>query len=185
MQKLQKYVSFATTMGTAMKKSVINRIGNYDTAFEFGGEDTDMCYRIENSGYKICYVSDAKIYHDWGTVSRNIYRGYIYGRAHFKIFLKYPKKTYLETLSYIFYFIYLSFFPIVFFHNIYIMVFVLLFVKKGFEVKSISYVSQIFIYNYLVGLGFITELAYFNTKKITKLFKTYNKFYKYKNTQDY
>ncbi len=60
----KKYLSFAPTMNSAIKKEVFNKIGLYDETFEFGGEDTDFYWRATESGYKIRYAKDAIIFHE-------------------------------------------------------------------------------------------------------------------------
>jgi len=49
-----------------IRKDVLDRIGLLDEDFFMYGEDTDLCYRIKQAGYKIWYIPEVKIIHFGG-----------------------------------------------------------------------------------------------------------------------
>lgn len=51
--------------GTAMitKKSIINKVGNFDEIFFMYGEEADLCWRINHAGYKLKLVPSSRVYH--------------------------------------------------------------------------------------------------------------------------
>ena len=54
-----------------LRKSLIDRIGLFDKDFFAYFEETDLCWRIWLSGFKIFYVPDSYVLHKgWGTTSR-------------------------------------------------------------------------------------------------------------------
>ena len=46
-----------------MKKEVYEKIGGFDQQFFMYGEDLDLCYRAQKSGYKVFYVHNTEIIH--------------------------------------------------------------------------------------------------------------------------
>ncbi len=46
-----------------MKKDVYEKVGGLDEEFFMYGEDLDLCYRIQKSGYKVYYVHSTQIIH--------------------------------------------------------------------------------------------------------------------------
>ncbi|MFO7524031.1 MAG: glycosyltransferase [Ignavibacteriaceae bacterium] len=46
-----------------MRKEVYEKVGGFDEQFFMYGEDLDLCYRIQKSGYKVYYVHSAQIIH--------------------------------------------------------------------------------------------------------------------------
>jgi GT2 family glycosyltransferase len=46
-----------------MRKEVFEKVGGFDEQFFMYGEDLDLCYRIQNAGYKIYYVHTTQIIH--------------------------------------------------------------------------------------------------------------------------
>jgi len=78
------YVKECPTMNMALKKEVFKEIGLFDENFE-RVSDTDICIRARKKGYKIRYIKDAIVYHNWGNFSKNIARSFYagIGRAKF------------------------------------------------------------------------------------------------------
>lgn len=81
--------------GAAMmfRRQVYNEIGGFDETFFFYGEDLDFCKRVLDKGWKIVYVSEAKIIHFGGQSSGkcrvksliNFYEAmWFYYKKHFK-----------------------------------------------------------------------------------------------------
>lgn len=46
-----------------MKREVYEKVGGFDEQFFMYGEDLDLCYRIQKSGYKVYYVHTTQIIH--------------------------------------------------------------------------------------------------------------------------
>ena len=46
-----------------MRKEVYDKVGGFDEEFFMYGEDLDLCYRIQKSGYKVFYVHNTQIIH--------------------------------------------------------------------------------------------------------------------------
>ena len=46
-----------------LKREVYEKIGGLDEQFFMYGEDLDLCYRVQKSGYKVFYVHDTQIIH--------------------------------------------------------------------------------------------------------------------------
>ena len=46
-----------------LRKEVYEKIGGFDEEFFMYGEDLDLCYRVQKSGYKIYYVHNTQIIH--------------------------------------------------------------------------------------------------------------------------
>lgn len=53
-----------------VKREVLQTVGYFDETFFMYGEDLDLCYRINEAGYKIYYVSDTQIIHFKGESSK-------------------------------------------------------------------------------------------------------------------
>ncbi len=46
-----------------MKKEVYNKVGGFDPQFFMYGEDLDLCYRVQQAGYKVYYYHETEIIH--------------------------------------------------------------------------------------------------------------------------
>jgi len=46
-----------------MKKEAYQKVGGFDEQFFMYGEDLDLCYRVQQNGYKVYYVHDTQIIH--------------------------------------------------------------------------------------------------------------------------
>lgn len=49
-----------------VKSSVFKQVGGFDAAFFAHMEEIDLCWRIQNAGYKILYCPDSAVYHVGG-----------------------------------------------------------------------------------------------------------------------
>lgn len=52
------------------RAALVEKIGILDDRIFFGPEDADFCIRIRNAGYKVAYIPNIKIIHDWQRNSR-------------------------------------------------------------------------------------------------------------------
>jgi glycosyltransferase involved in cell wall biosynthesis len=95
--KRHDYVQWGTTSNISYKKVIVESIGRFETAFPFrlGGDDVDLGLRVTDSGHKLQCNPNAIVYHTretWDstlTFARRIWR---WGRMHFYIFRRYPKR---------------------------------------------------------------------------------------------
>jgi len=53
-----------------MRKEVYLKVGGFDEQFFMYGEDLDLCYRIQQAGFKVYYVHDTQIIHYKGESTR-------------------------------------------------------------------------------------------------------------------
>ncbi len=44
-------------------REVYKKVGGFDPQFFMYGEDLDLCYRVQQAGYKVCYIPDTEIIH--------------------------------------------------------------------------------------------------------------------------
>jgi GT2 family glycosyltransferase len=86
----------------SFRKSVLKSIGGFDT--RFGGsaflEDTDICLRVKQAGFKIIFEPEAKLIHlksDLGgcRITKPQQWYYWYGHNYTLLFLKHFSKTFL------------------------------------------------------------------------------------------
>lgn len=87
------YVSYCPNMNSAVNKKLFASIGLYDEKNFNYGWDVDFSWRAIENGYKIRFVRDAIIFHDWGSVKSNIKRNYYYGVAKVKLYLKHKDQV--------------------------------------------------------------------------------------------
>lgn len=65
-------IFWATGACIAVKKSVFHQLGGFDNGFFAHMEEIDLCWRIQNSGYRIKYCHESIVYHvGGGTLSSN------------------------------------------------------------------------------------------------------------------
>jgi len=53
-----------------IKRGVYEKIGGFDPVFFMYGEDLDLCYRVQQSGYRVYYFHDTEIIHYKGESTR-------------------------------------------------------------------------------------------------------------------
>lgn len=53
-----------------LRREVYARVGGMDTSYWMYSEETDWCYRIQQSGYKLFYLPDVAIIHIGGASTR-------------------------------------------------------------------------------------------------------------------
>lgn len=112
------YVKECPSMNMALKKEVFREIGLFDENFG-RASDSDICIRAIKKGYKIRYIKDAIIYHNWGNFKKNINRSFYSGIGRAKIYKKhkdelYPRKivTNLKSIYYLTYMLYIILLPV-------------------------------------------------------------------------
>ena len=81
------YLKEAPTLNFAFRRKVFDAAGGYDERFAYGS-DVDFAWRVNDLGYRIRYVPDAVIEHDYGTSRRQRHRSYVYGKARARLYRK-------------------------------------------------------------------------------------------------
>ena len=75
----------------AFRREALEAIDGFDPIFRAAGDDVDLCWRLQNKGYKIGFSAAAVVWH----FRRNTIRDYIkqqcgYGKAETLLFFKHP-----------------------------------------------------------------------------------------------
>jgi len=96
-------IEYVVTANASLRKYILEKIGGFDESFPFpGGEDPDLCFRIDKMGYRFLYNPNAVVYHyhprTLGTLRRT-YFNYGLGKA---LFMLKNKKGVLSFLYEIF-----------------------------------------------------------------------------------
>lgn len=86
-------VTFGEAVAIAIKKDVVDKIGNLDDDYFIEYEDQDFCWRALLHGYKILFIPEAIVHHYRGTVEKpNFFvrekRVYLYTRNHINTLIK-------------------------------------------------------------------------------------------------
>ena len=77
----------------AFRREALEAINGFDPVFRAAGDDVDLCWRLQNKGYKIGFSAAAVVWH----FRRNTVRDYIkqqqgYGKAETLLFFKHPSR---------------------------------------------------------------------------------------------
>jgi len=60
------------SVGIAFRRSLLDKIGLFDPNFSFDKFDTDLCWRIWLSGYKVLYIPSSITYHGVGGTKKSM-----------------------------------------------------------------------------------------------------------------
>jgi GT2 family glycosyltransferase len=83
------YLAEAPTINLAIKREVLDRLQGFDEEFAYGS-DVDLSWRAVRAGYRIRYVPEAYVTHDWGASREEVRRSFMYGRGRARLFAKHP-----------------------------------------------------------------------------------------------
>jgi GT2 family glycosyltransferase len=77
----------------AFRRDALEAIDGFDPIFRAAGDDVDLCWRLQNKGYKIGFSAGAVVWH----FRRNTIRDYVkqqrgYGKAETLLFFKHPSR---------------------------------------------------------------------------------------------
>jgi GT2 family glycosyltransferase len=86
----REYVDDAPSGNIAIKKEVFENVGMFDESFLYGS-DIDFTVRAVEKGYRIRFVREATIVHDWGSTSDQMRRSWRYAEARVRIYVKHPR----------------------------------------------------------------------------------------------
>lgn len=104
-------IFWASGAAMVIRSSLMKSIGGFDKDFFAHQEEIDLCWRIKNAGYRICYVPDSVVYHlGGGTLSYdNPRKTYLNFRNNFisvfknepmgKLLWKIPARFVLDIIS--------------------------------------------------------------------------------------
>lgn len=98
-----------------IKKDVLEKVGNMDENFFFYFEETDLCRRIQQAGFKNCFIPDGEITH-LGQASSNMLASHKIKAMFFKSLFYYFRKHKGKTKTFFFS---TTFKPLVLFHMIF------------------------------------------------------------------
>jgi len=86
-----KYVPMAATINLAFRREAFEEVGGFDESFG-SAEDIDFTWRLTDCGYRLRWVQDAVVRHDWGTPKRQIRRAFFYGKGECRLLRKHPHR---------------------------------------------------------------------------------------------
>ena len=66
-------------------------VGGFDESFA-AGEDIDFTWRLNDAGYRLRWVPNAVVEHEWGDTRRQMRRSFSYGAAWARLFRKHPRR---------------------------------------------------------------------------------------------
>jgi len=85
------YVPLAATINLAFRHEAFEAVGGFDESFA-AAEDLDFTWRLTDHGYRLRWVPDAVVKHDWGTPKRQVRRSFFYGRGWCHLLRKHPHR---------------------------------------------------------------------------------------------
>jgi hypothetical protein len=85
------YVPEAPTINLAFRREAFEVVGGFDESFG-SAEDIDFTWRLTDCGYRLRWVQDAVVMHDWGTRERQLHRAFFYGKGGCRLLRKHPHR---------------------------------------------------------------------------------------------
>ncbi len=85
------YVAMATTINIAFRREAFDAVGGFDETFG-AAEDLDFTWRLSDAGYRLRWVADAIVTHDWGSAQRQLRRAFFYGKGWCRLLRKHPHR---------------------------------------------------------------------------------------------
>jgi len=86
-----EYVDECPTINMAFRRTAFDHVGGFDESFQYGS-DIDFTWRLTRAGFRIRYVPDAVVVHEWGDRARQRRRAVQYGRARARLYRKHPER---------------------------------------------------------------------------------------------
>jgi GT2 family glycosyltransferase len=87
----EPYVAMAATINMAFLRTAFDAVGGFDESFA-AGEDLDFSWRLTDEGYRLRWVQDATVTHEWGSAKRQLRRSLFYGRGWSRLLKKHPHR---------------------------------------------------------------------------------------------
>lgn len=85
------YLAECPTLNFAFTRVVYEALGGFDESFAYGS-DVDFTWRLNDADYKVRYVPEASIQHDYGASRRQRRRSYIYGKGRARLYKKHRSR---------------------------------------------------------------------------------------------
>jgi hypothetical protein len=85
------YVAMAMTGNIAFRREAFDDVGGFDESFGWAS-DLDFTWRLTDHGYRLRWVPDAVVRHDWGTPERQLRRAFLYGKGACRLLRKHPNR---------------------------------------------------------------------------------------------
>ncbi len=85
------YVPMAATINLAFRREAFEAVGGFDESFG-AAEDLDFTWRLTDCGYRLRWVPDAVVMHDYGTPTRQLRRAFFYGKGECRLLRKHPHR---------------------------------------------------------------------------------------------
>ena len=160
------WFNFAPTMNFAFRRSVVEKVGNFDPYFTEGGEDMDFSIRLKKNGYRILYNPNALIFHmESGNLTKKAVRD---GKTRAKNFRKHKTSTIGAAI-------------VAFFHSFCLLAFIFLLILGFYLIaliviipsllhrthtavhnlrigKGMKYTTRGFVFAYLSNLSFLVHI---------------------------
>ncbi|HAF62982.1 MAG TPA: hypothetical protein DCK95_11760 [Anaerolineaceae bacterium] len=108
-----KEVDYAWGAAMLIKAEALQKTGGFDNDFFVYYEEVDFCKRVQNFGYKIWYVPDAKVWHKVGSSANNAWTAYHWNRSKMLLYRKHAKNDLHRLLLILYAFAYALFSPII------------------------------------------------------------------------
>ncbi len=85
------YLPEAPTMNMAIHRQVFDTVGTFDEELGYA-EDIDLCWRATDAGYRLLYIPEAEVIHNWGDTREDLRRTYRYGIGRAKLYRKHRRR---------------------------------------------------------------------------------------------
>jgi cellulose synthase/poly-beta-1,6-N-acetylglucosamine synthase-like glycosyltransferase len=86
-----EYVPEAATINLAFRREAYDAVGGFDESFG-SAEDMDFTWRLTDRGYRLRWVPDAVVLHDFGTRARQVRRAFFYGKGRCRLYRKHSHR---------------------------------------------------------------------------------------------
>lgn len=87
----ERYVTAGATINMAFRRDAFDAVGGFDETFG-AGEDLDFSWRLVEHGYRLRWVPDAVVEHEWGDLRRQLRRAFVYGVGWARLYRKHPHR---------------------------------------------------------------------------------------------
>ncbi len=87
----ERYVPAAPTINIAFRREAFDVVDGFDEGFA-AGEDLDFTWRLHDAGYRLRWVPDAIVEHEWGDTRRQMRRSFAYGVGWARLLRKHPHR---------------------------------------------------------------------------------------------
>jgi GT2 family glycosyltransferase len=92
------YVPMSATINLAFRREAFEAVGGFDESFG-SAEDIDFTWRLTDHGYRLRWVQDAVVRHDFGDRTRQLRRAFFYGKGECRLLKKHPHRIAEATLQ--------------------------------------------------------------------------------------